>query len=511
MRSAYTPGCEQLLDICATIPGLVYQFKQTPEGTLGFNYVSDGAHSLLGISPEELYNDANFGLGSVHPEDVPAINNSILQSAATLTPWQNVFRVKTGNGAYTKYVRANSLPQKQQDGSVLWNGTMIDITDTITAQNHLLLFQRALEHTSEGIIIVDAQQEDQPIIFVNKAFCDLTGYQQHEVIGRNCRMLQGPASQEETIEAMRRSIENGLPFSGEVLNYKKDRTPFWNYLSINPILNNKGEVTHYVSFQKDVTERKQAEENIQSLNEYLEIKIAERTASLEQANSELEAFSYTVTHDLLSPLRVISGFLKIISNEHQQHLSPDVNNYLKMVDHNVTRMSSLVKHVLAFSRLGKQAIKMGQTNMQSQVESLLSPEFLKALYPQTKVVVKPLPRAWCDAELVGQVWYNLIGNALKYSAKKENPVVEIGAETKDNEVVYYVKDNGAGFSMDYAHKLFGVFQRLHGQDEFEGQGIGLATVHRIITRHGGRIWAEAREGAGATFYFTLAAMHPRAN
>ena len=156
------PSCEQLLEICSTIPGLVYQFKQDAHGNRGFSYVSEGATMLLGVSPEELYRDTNFGLGFVHPEDVDQLSNSILQSANALTPWSKVFRIKTADGSFNKYVRANSLPRKQADGSIVWNGTMMDITETVATENHLLLIQRALEHTSEGIVLVDINAAGHP-------------------------------------------------------------------------------------------------------------------------------------------------------------------------------------------------------------------------------------------------------------------------------------------------------------------------------------------------------------
>lgn len=507
----HNTNCEQLQELCASLPGAVYRFKQNPKGKPRFSYVSEGVSALLGVKPEDLYSDDNFGLGYVHPDDVAAINSSMAKSAISLTPWQNIFRVKNAQGVYTKYVRASSSPAPQTDGSIIWNGIMMDVTDTIDAQNHLLLMERALEHTAEGIVIVNVTLPGNPIIYANKAFSRLTGYSSAEIIGNNCRFLQGPDTNPETIQLIRDSIAARKSFAGELLNYRKDGTPFWNYLSLNPIFNEKGEVNHYVGFQKDITQRHQAAENIQNLNEYLEHKVAERTESLERANEEMEAFSYTISHDLQAPLRVMSGFLKIINNEHKQHITPEVQNYLQMIEQNVTRMGSLVKHVLAFARLGKKSLKISQTDMQAEVQALLSPHFLKALYPHTQVMVKHLPQALCDASLIGQVWYNLIGNALKYSAKKEQPLVEVGATLHDNETTYYVKDNGAGFNMAYAPKLFGAFQRLHTHEEFEGQGIGLATAHRIITRHGGRIWAEAREGQGATFYFTLPSTHPREN
>jgi len=250
-------------------------------------------------------------------------------------------------------------------------------------------------------------------------------------------------------------------------------------------------------------EMKKTHEQMLNGSESLEVKVKERTAELEAANRELEAFSYTVSHDLQSPLRAIVGFSRILLTENREQLSREAVEHLETIDKNARRMHELIKDLLTFSKLGKEKVVSEPLDMNEVVEQVLTE--LPTNYKNNKAIImlQSLQPAQGDASLIRQVWVNLLDNALKYSSKKESPVIEIGMKEVADEQVYFIKDNGAGFDMQYVDRLFGVFQRIHEPEEFEGSGIGLATVNRIITKHGGRIWAEAKPGEGAIFYFTL--------
>jgi len=245
-------------------------------------------------------------------------------------------------------------------------------------------------------------------------------------------------------------------------------------------------------------------QQVDSINELLEQKVRERTAELTEANRDLEAFAYTVAHDLQGPLRAINGFSAVLMKEYKHCLNEDGFELVTNINVNVKRMCTMIQDLLHFSKIEKAIPEMREVNMNELVSSVITE--LKHNNPQFKAEVKlsDLVSTSCDPGLIKHVWINLIENALKYSSKKEVPVVEIGMHVANiKPVVYFVKDNGTGFDMNYSKKLFTAFQRMHSSDEFEGNGVGLATVHRIITKHGGRIWAEARPHEGASFYFTL--------
>jgi signal transduction histidine kinase len=243
---------------------------------------------------------------------------------------------------------------------------------------------------------------------------------------------------------------------------------------------------------------------IRALNEDLEETIAKRTAQLETANQELQAFSYSVSHDLRAPLRHIAGFSKILANDFASAMPDDAKDHLKHIQAAVIRMDLLVDGLLGLAKLGRKSLQIHPTDLNSLVALVLSDLQPECEGRAIEWRLAILPTMECDQMLVGQVFQNLLGNALKYSSRRENAIIEIGTiQNPGKPAVLFVRDNGAGFEMRYAAKLFGVFQRMHTESEFEGTGVGLATVHRIIKKHGGRIWAEAAVDEGATFYFTL--------
>jgi len=243
---------------------------------------------------------------------------------------------------------------------------------------------------------------------------------------------------------------------------------------------------------------KKAEE-IVKLNAALEANIMQ----LEIANKELEAFTYSVSHDLRAPLRAIHGYTKIISDDYENKLDEEGKNMMNAVMRNAKKMGVLIDDLLSFSKIGKKELRLLEVDMTKLAEFALQEVKNSLSDLKAKITILPLQKATVDHNLMTLVFVNLISNAVKYSSIKDKPEVEIGSIEKDSRTVYYVKDNGVGFDMNYYGKLFGVFQRLHSSEDFEGTGVGLALVKRIITRHNGKIWAEAKLKEGATFYFTL--------
>jgi signal transduction histidine kinase len=249
---------------------------------------------------------------------------------------------------------------------------------------------------------------------------------------------------------------------------------------------------------------KAAEMEILELNRKLEKKVEQGTEQVLAANKELEAFSYSVSHDLRAPLRAIDGYTRMLEEDYSKLLDDEGRRLLATVQSNAKRMGVLIDDLLSFSRLGKKELVKTDVNMTGNASAALT-EINKTLVHRAAIMIDELEPAVADYSLMSHVFINLIDNALKFSSKKEKPVVRIRSEKVNNEIIYSVNDNGAGFDMQYVNKLFNVFQRLHSLEDFEGTGIGLAIVQRIIKKHGGRVWAEGKTGEGATFYFTLPA------
>ncbi len=308
-----------------------------------------------------------------------------------------------------------------------------------------------------------------------------------------------PESRPVIEKAVQRAIEVGEPFDVEL----EIITAKGNRRNVHAIGKADLDNRRVYGFFQDITERKQAEEEIRKLNETLEHKVTKRTAQLEESNKELEAFTYSVSHDLRAPLRHISGYVDLLNERFKDSLPVKGVHYLDTIADSSRQMGRLIDDLLQFSRTGRQEMHWGDIDMNILVKDVLGKMKQEISGRTIKWVIAPLPHVNGDYNLLQLVWINLLNNAVKFTGLKEKARIEIGFKAEINEYVFFVRDNGAGFDMKYADKLFGVFQRLHSSEEFEGTGIGLANVHRIILKHGGRTWAEAELDKGAAFYFSL--------
>jgi PAS domain S-box-containing protein len=361
-------------------------------------------------------------------------------------------------------------------------------------------FSLAVEHSPVSVVITDAEGK---IEYVNAKFSETTGYAREEAIGRPPAILRSGQEPEAVFDEIWRTLRSGRQWRGELLSRKKDGEPFWESVSISPLKDEQGRITHFVGINKDVTERKQAEAEIVRQNVMLEHKVAERTRQLSESNRELEAFSYSVAHDLRAPLRSINGFASLVAENCEGCSRTESLDHLARIRSATLRMGNLIDDLLDLSRVARREIRREPIDLSMMARTILDTLAHAQPSRQVQISIENGLQADGDATLLHDVMENLLGNAWKFTAKRDRAHIAVGCREEGGERAYFVRDNGAGFDMKYADKLFGPFQRLHGPQEFEGTGIGLAMVRRIVALHGGRVWAEAALGEGATFHFTL--------
>ena len=344
---------------------------------------------------------------------------------------------------------------------------------------------------------------DGNITWYNRRWHEYTGKTPDQMQEFGSDSVLDPAALPLVMERWKTTLETGQPLDIETPLRGADGR-FRTFLTrVEPLKDSEGRVVTWFGTNTDVEALKEAEEKVQRLNADLEQRVAERTEQLETANRELEAFSYSVSHDLRAPLRAVNGFAGIVIEDFGPQLPAEAQRCLGLVRDGALRMGLLIDDLLNLSRLNRQPLNKQTMDTAELVRATLAelqPE--QGPHPAT-VIVGQLPPCEGDQPLLKQVWANLLSNAFKYSRNREQPVVEVGCNEQDGEAVYFVRDNGSGFDKRYAHKLFGVFQRLHRAEDYEGTGVGLAIVHRILQRHGGRVWADGAIDQGATFYFTL--------
>jgi len=392
------------------------------------------------------------------------------------------------------------LLKATSDGSLVATTERQRVEDQLQASFREISDLKAALDEHAIVAITDPQGK---ITSVNDKFCAISRYSREELLGQDHRLINSGHHPKEFIRDLWHTVARGQVWHGEMKNKAKDGSFYWVQTTIVPFLNEQGKPRQYVAIRTDVTERKNAEAEIHQLNAELEQRVVQRTSDLEAANRELEAFSYSISHDLRAPLRAVNGFAGIVLEDFGTHLPDEGRDYLQRVRLGAQRMEELIDDLLAFSRLSRQSI-----NRQAVNTARLVQEAWDELAPQRQgrpieIRVANLPTCQGDPVLLKQVWINLLSNAIKYTRDRNPAIVEIGCTPVNRGDVYFVRDNGTGFDMQYADKLFGVFQRLHRTDEFEGTGVGLAIVQRILHRHGGRVWAEAEVDRGATFSFTL--------
>lgn len=512
-----------------------------------------------------------------------------------------------------------------------------DITKKREEEKQLRLLESVITNSNEAVVIIETDKTDKSELvlqYVNDAFSKITGYSYHEAVGSSLKMLFGPETDAQKLAKLKKAIQNRHPIEFEIIQYRKDRTTFWTQISILPVSDKEGNITHWIYIGHDITERKQAEEEIrqsknqfqslvanveqtiyrasadedftilfisphieqitgypasdfihnynqkysdrihpedrmyvlteikesikfgkswefeyrllhkdesvkwvyekgnvqknsdgkpthcdgfilditekksaemelESLNRELEDKVEERTRQLRLANKELESFSYSVSHDLRAPLRAIDGFSQAVLEGYSDQLDNTAIGYLNRVRSASQKLSHLIDEFLNLARVSRIEPKAAPVNLSRLATSILEVLMNGDPTRDVQIEIDENMNDVADPSQIKIVLQNLLENSWKYTSKTDKAEISFGQYQKNGDQIYYVRDNGAGFNMEYANKLFIPFQRLHHENEFPGTGIGLATVKRIIDRHNGNIWAEGRAGEGATFHFTL--------
>jgi PAS domain S-box-containing protein len=378
---------------------------------------------------------------------------------------------------------------RTRDGGIVSLRT--DITNLKEIQETLILRDRAIAAVVSAVIITDPTQPDNPVVDVNPAFERITGYSKEEVIGRNCRILQGPESEPEVVAMLHDGVVHQQECQAVIRNYRKDGTLFWNEIKITPVRDASGRLIHFVGVSTDVTERVEAQAALDRV-----------LAELHRSNQELEQFAYMVSHDLQEPLRMVASYTQLLSRRYRDSLDANAQEFIDYAVEGAQRMQQFIQDLLQYSRVGTHGRPFERLKVADIVQRALDNLRFAIEENKGEIVLGELPELDADPVQLGQLFQNLIGNALKFRGPQ--PVrIEIGATLLDGNWEFVVKDNGLGIDPKDFERVFVIFQRLHTRQEYAGTGIGLAICKRIVERHGGRIWVESEVGKGAAFHFTL--------
>lgn len=460
---------------------------------------TDQVAKIHGMDPSE---ETSMELGvSFYTEEskrtiVKAIDNVIKNQV----PYDLELELVLKDGSH-RWVESFGQPVVKDGKVVKVRGSFQDITERKLSERALIeseqKYKAFFANSLDAMIL---SSPDGKIFDVNQATCHLLGYTEEELKRLTRQDIVDP--NDKNLEPfLKRRAETGIAV-GELRFKRKDGTLIEAEISSAIFLDaENNEKTSIII--RDISERKRTEQKIRTLNARLEDKIEERTAQLTAVNKDLEAFAYSVSHDLRTPLRGINGLTQILQEKYADMLDEEGSRLTSRIRANSSKMGTLIEDLLAFSRASTADIRKTEINMNQLVKNAISDIGEKESIKKVDFIINELPNTIGDNTLLKQVWINLISNAVKFSSRREKPVIEISGYPEGNKNCYKIKDNGAGFNMAYADKLFTAFQRLHTQQDFQGTGAGLSIVQRIILKHGGKIWAYGEENKGAEFIFCL--------
>jgi PAS domain S-box-containing protein len=462
---------------------------------------SSAVDPMLGFGKDKFPRTIRAWGEALHPDDAARVTEALNRHHRGEASYEIDYRVRRTDGSYIWWHVIGVAERDAAGKAVRMTGSCVDITERKRAEEEASRMVTVVRDSNDAITIQDFEGR---ITAWNHGAELMYGYSEEEALAANIDRLRTPGKVAEQKDFIRRLIAGEAITSFETQRVTKDGRVLDVWMTVTKLLDEAGKPVGLASTERDITARKRAEEEIHQLNAGLEQRVVERTAQLEAANKELEAFSYSVSHDLRAPLRHVQGYVDMLAREAGSQFSDKGRRYMTTIADASRELGVLIDDMLAFSRMGRAEMGEASVNLDEMVQDTLGD-----LEPATRgrnIVWKipPLPGVQGDPAMLRQVLANLLGNAVKYSRPRDPAEIEFGCDgTEDGRVIFFVRDNGVGFNPQYVHKLFGVFQRLHRADEFEGTGIGLANVRRIIARHGGRTWAAGAVDKGATFYFTL--------
>ncbi len=456
---------------------------------------------LLGYPPDGRQIRTDEWLDFIHLDDLERVRCNMMTHLRERTPYSDEYRMRVASGGYRWFQVAGQAVWGSEGRAIYMAGTIVDITERKEVEQELRASEeryRLLIESSPDAVLV---HRDEMLLYVNRAAVQMLGYASYrDLVGKSVRFILPADERSRSQEMLDQGVRGILPPLDARL-MRADGTVLYVETTA-AIVDFEGRPTAQ-SVCRDISERRRVQEEVHRLNETLEHRVRDRTAQLQAANQELESFSYSVSHDLRAPLRHMSAYATLLSETPAVAEDPQSLQRARSIIRAAARLGQLVDDLLMFSRMGRARLNYSTLSTQTLVEHVRRELEGDIEGRVIEWQIGHLPDVVGDAPMLQQVWTNLMSNAIKYTRPRSVARVEIGAGISENEIVFFVRDNGVGFDTRYADKLFGVFERLHSIQEFEGTGIGLANVRRIVQRHGGRVWADATLDVGATFFFTL--------
>jgi PAS domain S-box-containing protein len=464
-------------------------------------YASPSSKKLFQLEPDEMCGHyfEDFLYKTSFSGEVKTFHNSVMHGKET-KDLQIKFKRKDGS-FFVGEINGSRHLYGEKNGILL---IIRDITERKQTEEEVHKigqhYKALIEKAPDGIVLLDENGRFKSVTSTAKK---IFGYSDTELVKINPAELTHPEDQEMVLKELDKLFLD--PSYIPTLRYRfahKTKKWIWVESIFSNLLSDPNVKAIVINF-RDISDRKKAEEEIMKLKEELEQRVISRTEQLEATNKELEAFSYSVSHDLRAPVRHINGFAQIIINDYYNQLPEEVKHYIDTISVSAKKMGTLIDDLLRFSRTGRSAMTKISFKMNQVVDDALLQITSSIINRNIDWKISELPEIKGDYNLLRMVWINLLENAVKYTSTREKAMIEIGYEKEAEDTIFYIRDNGVGFDMEYSKKLFGVFQRLHSSAQFEGTGIGLANVRMIIARHGGITRAKAEVDKGATFYFTL--------